>query len=236
MTPRTAVITVVHGRHAHFETQQAGLAQCLPGPHDRIVVAMADPVIATLAGPDTLVVPCAADTAALPLAHARNLGARTALDRGAELLIFLDVDCIPGREMIGRYVAAHRRTDRPALLCGPVTYLPPARGGYPLDRLDQLPHGARILRGAEVQAVGDRERLGTHGGHIAVRLSEGQLRPGAGVEFAIAPVGVGGQGHAAPGGLIHPHHTGVVRHGQCGVAAHVAVVLVGDPGGGGQVG
>ncbi len=145
MTPRTAVITVVHGRHAHFETQQAGLAQCLPGPHDRIVVAMADPVIAMLTGPDTHVVPCAADAAALPLAHARNLGARTALDRGAELLIFLDVDCIPGRELIARYVAAHRRTDRPALLCGPVTYLPPAPGGYPLDRLDQLtdPHPAR---------------------------------------------------------------------------------------------
>lgn len=139
------MITVVHGRHAHFTTQQAGVAQCLPAPHDRIVVAMADPEISSLAGPHAHVVACAADPAALPLARARNIGAQAAVDRGAELLIFLDVDCIPGRDLIGRYLEALRRTDRPALLCGPVTYLPPAPRGYPLDRLDELtdPHPAR---------------------------------------------------------------------------------------------
>ncbi|MEH3139078.1 MAG: glycosyltransferase family 2 protein [Mycobacterium kyogaense] len=145
MTPRTAVITVVHGRHAHIAAQEAGLARSRLAPDDRIVVAMADPAIATLTGPHTHVVSCAADPAALPLARARNIGARAALDRGAELLIFLDVDCIPGRDLIGGYLAAHRQVDRPALLCGPVTYLPPAPGGYPIDRLDELtdPHPAR---------------------------------------------------------------------------------------------
>ena len=29
------------------------------------------------------------------MAHARNLGSHTALGEGAELLVFLDVDCIP---------------------------------------------------------------------------------------------------------------------------------------------
>ncbi|MBX7454726.1 glycosyltransferase family 2 protein [Mycolicibacterium sp. 3033] len=145
MSPRAAVVTVVHGRHAHFTTQQAGLAKCLPAAQDRIVVAMADPEIASLAGPHAHVVTCAAAPMALPLARARNVGARAALDRGAELLIFLDVDCIPGRDLIGRYLDAHRRVEQPALLCGPVTYLPPAPGGYPLDRLDELtdPHPAR---------------------------------------------------------------------------------------------
>ncbi|MHA0285360.1 glycosyltransferase family 2 protein [Mycobacterium sp. C3-094] len=145
MSPRAAVVTVVHGRHAHLRTQQAGLAQCVPGQHERIVVAMADPTVPELAGPGVHVVPCSADPAALPLARARNVGAQAALDRGAELLIFLDVDCIPGRDLIGRYLDAHGRIERPALLCGPVTYLPPAPGGYPLDRLDEQtdPHPAR---------------------------------------------------------------------------------------------
>ena len=35
----------------------------------------------------------------LPLAHARNAGARHALRDGAELLVFLDVDCIPGPDL-----------------------------------------------------------------------------------------------------------------------------------------
>jgi len=140
---RTAVVTVVHGRHEHFARQQAGLAAC--APDDRCVVALADPGIAALAGCDVHVVECAADPAALPLARARNIGAQAALDRGADLLVFLDVDCIPGPALIDRYVDAHRRTDGPALLCGPVTYLPPSPGGYPLERLGEMtdPHPAR---------------------------------------------------------------------------------------------
>ena len=70
----------------------------------------------------------------LPLAQARNAGARHALAAGAELLVFLDVDCIPGpgpaRALRGG------RADGPALLCGPVAYLPPAPpGGYPATGL-----------------------------------------------------------------------------------------------------
>jgi N-acetylglucosaminyl-diphospho-decaprenol L-rhamnosyltransferase len=136
----TAVITVVHGRHDHFLRQRAGLAAC--APDDRIVVALADPAIPVA---DEHVVRCAADPDALPLARARNAGARAALERGADLLIFLDVDCIPGPELIHRYVDAAHRVDGPALLCGPVTYLPPSPAGHPLEHLDALtdPHPAR---------------------------------------------------------------------------------------------
>ena len=48
----------------------------------------------------------------LPLARARNAGAQRALDTGAELLVFLDVDCIPGASLVNRNEAAatvHRR-------------------------------------------------------------------------------------------------------------------------------
>ncbi len=83
----------------------------------------------------------------LPLACARNRGAAAALRESAELLIFLDVDCIPGAELISRYhsAAAHPQHAH-ALLCGPVTYLaPPGRGGYPIGGLEALadPHPAR---------------------------------------------------------------------------------------------
>ena len=42
---------------------------------------------------------------------ARNLGAQTAIDGGAELLIFLDVDCIPAPNMVGTYRRAAEHPD-----------------------------------------------------------------------------------------------------------------------------
>ena len=93
----------------------------------------------------------------LPLAHARNAGARHALAAGAELLVFLDVDCIPGAALLQRYEAA--AAGGPALLCGPVAYLPPApRAGYRAADLHTLasPHPARpIPPEDEVQRGGD---------------------------------------------------------------------------------
>ncbi|MEV3903632.1 galactosyltransferase-related protein [Mycobacterium sp. NPDC050551] len=144
--PKTAVVTVVHGRHHHLRAQNAGLARSDARPDVRCVVAMADPAIAAIAGDRAEVVDCPVPGAGLPLAAARNAGAERALSRGAELLIFLDVDCIPGPSLVGRYVEAHRTLGAAALLSGPVTYLPPAGpNGYPLDTLDELtrPHPAR---------------------------------------------------------------------------------------------
>jgi GT2 family glycosyltransferase len=74
----------------------------------------------------------------LPLAAARNAGARVALDSGADVVIFLDVDCLPAPRLVARYGAAAvitdaaRATTGPSLLCGPVSYLPPPPpDGYP---------------------------------------------------------------------------------------------------------
>ncbi|MGN6379606.1 MAG: glycosyltransferase family 2 protein [Gaiellales bacterium] len=43
------------------------------------------------------------------------------------MLVFLDVDCIPDHELIAAYAAAAKATssERPAVFCGPVGYLPP---------------------------------------------------------------------------------------------------------------
>ncbi|HEY3647036.1 MAG TPA: galactosyltransferase-related protein [Streptosporangiaceae bacterium] len=83
---------------------------------------------------------------ALPLARARNLGAQQAMSAGADLLIFLDVDCVPGPMLVSRYVQHAAQEMRPSLLCGPVSYLPPPpHSGYRLSSLPGLgrPHPAR---------------------------------------------------------------------------------------------
>ncbi|WNG87506.1 galactosyltransferase-related protein [Mycobacterium sp. ITM-2016-00317] len=144
-----AVITIAHQRHSHLRNQIRGLMRSRQRPDDHVVVALGDPGVAAVVNserPGTRVVACPA-AAPLPLAKARNVGAETAVARGAELLIFLDVDCIPSPELIARYhSAAQQRGHRDALLCGPVTYLPPPKpGGYHLDALSRhvRPHPAR---------------------------------------------------------------------------------------------
>lgn len=118
-----AVVTVVRGRADHLARQRRVLAR---GPAvEHVVVGMGErPELDGLdgTGPPTRTVTVASD-GALPLAMARNTGARTALDCGAELLVFLDVDCLPGEQMLHRYADAAQRTG-PGLLAGPVTYLP----------------------------------------------------------------------------------------------------------------
>lgn len=110
-------------RQQHVDMQKAGLERFAPGtPHYRGHL-----------GVDR------------NLARARNEVARTALADGVELLIFLDADCIPGPDLVARYVSA--ATQFPdEVLCGPVTYLDaPGPGGYQLDELTGLtdPHPAR---------------------------------------------------------------------------------------------
>ena len=144
---KTAVITIVHGRHQHLRRQLEGLAVGAPPADLHVVVALADPEVPALvpSAPGRHVVCHDGDPAALPLAAARNAGAQAALSRGADLLVFLDVDCIPGRELVGRYrETAEAAEHRDALLCGPVTYLaPPDPQGYDLTALPVRPHPAR---------------------------------------------------------------------------------------------
>jgi GT2 family glycosyltransferase len=126
-----------------------GLARSTRPPDMHIVVALGDlqvaDIVADEGSPAAVVDLNVAEP--LPVAQGRNQGAAAALRRSAELLIFLDVDCIPDSALIGRY---HETAEQPqfadALLCGPVTYLPPpGPGGYPLNELRAHidPHPAR---------------------------------------------------------------------------------------------
>lgn len=144
--PRTAVVTTTHARDGHLHRQRVGLAENPPFLH--VVVGMGErPHLAAVpGGPQTTLLSIPVSASGLPLAAARNLGAAAALEAGAELLVMLDVDCIPASPMLDCYARASTAIDGPALLCGPVAYLPPAPpGGYPATGLDDLscPHPAR---------------------------------------------------------------------------------------------
>lgn len=124
---KTAVIVVVRGRRPHLVRQHTGLSESVELPTFYVVVAMGEPRLALwqpAANPPplTITVPC--DTALLPLAAARNAGAREAIAAGAELLIFQDVDCIPSPFMITWYHAA-AKIHADSLLSGAVGYLSP---------------------------------------------------------------------------------------------------------------
>jgi GT2 family glycosyltransferase len=146
---RAAVITLVAGRHSHLALQRRGLLAGTVPADQHIVVAMGDPGAAAVLDrgsprPEVIELPCAGGP--LPLARARNAGARRALAAGADLLIFLDVDCVPGPGLVQRYLQVAASEPAPTVLCGPVAYLPPPPAdGYQLPALAGLgrPHPAR---------------------------------------------------------------------------------------------
>ena len=106
MTPTTAVVTIAHGRHRHLRRQHASLASgTLPDHY--VVVAMDDPAVESLDDDRASLVPrvvrAPQDPRGLPLAAASNLGFRTALELGADVLVGLDVDCLVGSATVGAY-------------------------------------------------------------------------------------------------------------------------------------
>lgn len=149
--PRTAVITIVSGRHDHLQAQQHSLAIGVVNPDHYVVVAMGDPEVAAVTAtcPDLPadVISVQADPRQLPLAAARNAGAAHAIDAGAELLIFLDVDCIASPQLVERYQAVAARNGMArSVMSGTVRYLPPPPpAGYDavFCRRHGRPHSAR---------------------------------------------------------------------------------------------
>lgn len=145
MRPRTAVVTIAHGRHEHLAGQLWGLARQSLQPDVFIAVAMDDPAVRDVVERHALpawsvhVPDVAATPSGLPLAAARNAGARAATEAGADRLVFLDVDCIPSAGLVARYAAVlgsrspastgggGRSEGGPVVACGEVGYLAPVR-------------------------------------------------------------------------------------------------------------
>ncbi len=118
----TSCVIIAHGRLGHLDHVLAGLGRQSTPPDEVVVVAMGDPAVEEMAAAEKVVtvvgtVPHQRGSP-LPLAGARNRGA--AISTG-DLIVFLDVDCIPARDLVADY----RRHHRPGLLMGSVRYLPP---------------------------------------------------------------------------------------------------------------
>lgn len=126
------VCTLTRDRTAHLVNQVRGLLRSSTPPAAHVVAVMGgeDPsgdVPATPWPTRYVEVP---SQGPLPLATARNEAVRAA---GTEGIVLLDVDCIPGRHLIGAYAHGLQRLD--AILMGGVRYLPSdaASGGVPDD-------------------------------------------------------------------------------------------------------
>lgn len=80
----------------------------------------------------------------LRVGAARNAAAETALAHGADLLVFLDVDCLPAPGLLQRYAEA-ARSHPDSIVCGPVTYLESVQRPQSPDDLAALtrPHPVR---------------------------------------------------------------------------------------------
>ncbi|MCU1537711.1 MAG: glycosyltransferase family 2 protein [Humibacillus sp.] len=151
----TALLSIAHGRHDHLTALLGGIAGSTLLPDRIVVAAMDDPEIAGVVaahGPtgvpaDVLRVD-ASPGGGLPLAAARNQVAEHAIAAGAELLVFLDVDCIPSPGLLGRYreVAAAADPEETDVWSGAVHYLPPPlhENGYSAGELAaSVSHPAR---------------------------------------------------------------------------------------------
>jgi GT2 family glycosyltransferase len=137
---RVGVATIQRGRRRHLERQLAGLAAQTVPPVEHVVVSMDPTPPAQLPGARVVPLPVP-DGRPLPLAAARNAG--VAALGGVDLVVLLDVDCIPGPELVARYAAAG--ADHDALLAGPVGHLPEGRpAGTTLTGEDR---GATVVRG-----------------------------------------------------------------------------------------
>jgi GT2 family glycosyltransferase len=138
MTERPAIsaLTIARGRKRHLANQLEGLARQTRLPDEVVVAVMDDTPYADLPKLPVpirqVLVPGGAE---LPLAQARNAAAEAA--RG-DLLVFIDVDCIPHPGLVADYAAAAGRTR--GVLMGEVLYLPDGAtgGGFDFARFDTL--------------------------------------------------------------------------------------------------
>lgn len=128
--PAICVVTLADANRRDHLTHQVNL---MPMGVDHVTVALADADVLTKAVPKSHVVAGPAN-----LAAARNLGARTAIERGAEVLVFLDADCLASDALVPRYVSALKQHPD-AVVAGPVTYLSEGE----MRVTDPDPHPAR---------------------------------------------------------------------------------------------
>ncbi len=116
--PTVSVVTLAKGRPDHLYNLVLGLTRQSLMPTELIVAVMQDTAYDLPDAPFPVRQMMVAGDA-LPLAAARNAAARAA---SGEVLIFLDMDCIPAPDLVADY--AGHLTGFDGLLMGEVLYLP----------------------------------------------------------------------------------------------------------------
>lgn len=139
-----SVLTIVKNRADHLAQLVEGLRRSVVQPDELIIVDMdSDPALLVPQAPFPIQLKILGGNG-LPLAAARNVAARAA--SGGHLL-FLDVDCIPMRGLVGAMNDQLGRDD--SLICAEAFYLGPddARGAWDEDELKRssLSHPARAF-------------------------------------------------------------------------------------------
>lgn len=116
--PPVSVLTLASGRDTHLANLVRGLTQQTILPAELIVAVMQDELYTLPAAPFPIrQMSVGADT--LQLAQARNAAASAAV---GEVLVFLDMDCIPDPALVADYATHSAELD--GLLMGEVLYLP----------------------------------------------------------------------------------------------------------------
>ena len=114
---KISVCTIGAGRADHLDFLVRGLRASLVQPEELVIGVMQDDLY-DLPDTDSPIRQISVPGDGLPLAKARNIAASAA--RG-ELLIFLDIDCIPSPHLVGDYA---KLADVGGILMGEVRYLP----------------------------------------------------------------------------------------------------------------
>ncbi|MGR3486264.1 MAG: glycosyltransferase family 2 protein [Paracoccaceae bacterium] len=133
--PTISVLTIARGRAAHLRNVVLGLTRQAVQPDELVIGVMQDDLydLPQTAFPIRQIK--IEGGVALPLAQARNDVAEAAT---GELLVFLDVDCIPAPSLIADY-ARHTRAGE-GLTMGEVMYLPAgeAEEGWSYERFEAV--------------------------------------------------------------------------------------------------
>ncbi len=157
MAPRVvtlSVLTIVKDRPAHLAELVVGLRRSAIAPKELIVVDMGSTPPVAVSDIPLQVQVLRLEGSGLPLAAARNAAARAASGDG---LLFLDVDCIPMRGLVGAMAKIIEELD--ALICGHVRYLGPGDNRSPWQEADLLrrssDHPARCFPESGLRHVSD---------------------------------------------------------------------------------
>ncbi len=133
---RTAsALTIAKGRETHLANVIRGLIAQDHLPEELVIAVMQDAPYTDLPEAPFPVRQIHVTAPELPLAAARNAAARAA--RG-DVLVFLDVDCIPAPSLIGDYL--HHAAPEAGLLMGEVMYLPAgaAAPGWTYEKFEEV--------------------------------------------------------------------------------------------------